>query len=501
MTSQLRKIAFSALVYGGLVIFCLGGIVWGLHRFIDGILPIRWSSDERVLEFPVDLLLYNFLMPSAVQFLQPADGLHEIYTWWFRRCARLLRLTSFLFGDREEDEEGHYIGPVWRRFWLRTNGDIHLSLVDHDHRTQLHGQDLDRRFIRDGRFVRTPGSDQVRVPKGHRAFIEINAADERLAGHVDDTNDSNKPGPDLYTKVYIPPMFVARICSFIVLIWLFAAVTGMGVTILPLACGRMVLSAILPDQVRMNDVYAISIGLYLLGGCAYVALRFQQALTWARRSVRFDVALVPPVLGVIGQHGLRTLTLLYTLAAFGFVLPGLFALLMELYLIIPAHTYLAAHERHIIDLIQDWALGVLYINLVGRFILWYPQSRPARALRAVVRHGWLQPDARLATRSIVLPATVAMVTAATVPLALGWLTIRLRLDQAMVTEQHHVYRYSYPLTLGLCLAASVVWYLGAAIERWKYRIRDDVYLIGQRLHNLGESRHGVRLTRAATAGR
>ena len=103
--TQLRKIAFSALVYGALVIVCLGGVVWGMYYAFDGIFPIHWSSNEPVLEFPVDLLFYNFFMPLAVRFFKPSDGLHAMYNWWFRKCARALRLTWFLFGERKKDEE------------------------------------------------------------------------------------------------------------------------------------------------------------------------------------------------------------------------------------------------------------------------------------------------------------------------------------------------------------------------------------------------------------
>src|SRR5882757_4757599 len=75
VATQLRKILFSALVYGALVVICLGGVVWGLSFAFKGVLPIHWSSNEPVLEFPIDLLFYNFLMPLAVRFFKPSDGL------------------------------------------------------------------------------------------------------------------------------------------------------------------------------------------------------------------------------------------------------------------------------------------------------------------------------------------------------------------------------------------------------------------------------------------
>ena len=113
VATQLRKILFSALVYGGLVVICLGGVVWGLAYAFNGVLPIHWSSNEPVLEFPIDLLFYNFLMPLAVKFFKPSDGLHAMYSWWFRRCARMLRLTWFMFDERKLDEEGYNVRRAW----------------------------------------------------------------------------------------------------------------------------------------------------------------------------------------------------------------------------------------------------------------------------------------------------------------------------------------------------------------------------------------------------
>ncbi|KLU90380.1 RING finger membrane protein [Magnaporthiopsis poae ATCC 64411] len=130
VTTQLRKILFSAFVYGALVMVCLGGVVWGLWASLPGVLPVHYSSNEPVLEFPLDLLFYNFLMPLAVKFFRPSDGLHAMYTWWFRCCARALRVTWFLFGERRIDEEGVLaLGatsearklPFWRRLFLEVD--------------------------------------------------------------------------------------------------------------------------------------------------------------------------------------------------------------------------------------------------------------------------------------------------------------------------------------------------------------------------------------------
>ena len=499
VSTQLRKIAFSALVYGGLVIVCLGGVVWGLGYAFDGVFPIHWSSNEPVLEFPVDLLFYNFLMPLAVKFFRPSDGLNKVYGWWFRRCARMLRLTQFLFGERMEDEEGHYAYHTWWDWISPARGSSPLPAMDPNAEASADPGNKSSAFLRDGRYVRAPASDQVRIPKGARTFVEVDDQDQRIDGQPDSESGLHGSKNTMFSKVYVPPFFRLRIGLFVLLIWLFAATTGVGITLVPLTFGRHVFAYMIPNHLRMNDIYAFSIGIYLLGGTAYTLLNYHHVLTSAASHLRPDATSSAHTLFRQTLHySVRLLRLLYTYASFTFLLPTLFALVMEVYLVIPLHTYFGGGERHIIHFIQDWTLGVLYVKMAGRLILWNGQSRPAEALRAIVRQGWLNPDARLATRSFIFPATVLMCGVLVVPLPLGWLANKVYFayhtqvgepDARMM--QSFLYRYSYPAVLGLGMLVGFLYLFGLALKGWRQRIRDEVYLIGERLHNFGERRAAV----------
>ncbi|KAK8019028.1 hypothetical protein PG990_004166 [Apiospora arundinis] len=296
VTTQLRKILFSAFVYGALVVVCLGGVVWGLSLALPHVLPIHYSSNEPVLEFPIDLLFYNFLMPLAIKFFKPSDGLHALYTWWFRKCARMLRLTWFLFGERRVDEEGILMlavgeeteypwykklflevnkkGKVVPKTWRDTFDGGHakpaseIKLEEMQKLSQAKNKLVDSgQIIPDGRFVRTPASDQVKIPKGQPVFFAVSARNDRLDGKAE------MPESDLYSStnyqfVYLPPHFRARVFLFILFIWMFAAVTGVGITIVPLVFGRRMFKILIPAHIRTNDIYAFSIGIYILGASA-----------------------------------------------------------------------------------------------------------------------------------------------------------------------------------------------------------------------------------------
>ncbi|RAL15119.1 E3 ubiquitin-protein ligase SSM4 [Aspergillus homomorphus CBS 101889] len=482
ITTQLRKIAFSALVYGALVVLCLGGVVWGLYYGLDGVFPIHWSATVPVLEFPVDLLFYNFVMPFAIRSLKPSDGLHGLYDWWFHRCARLLRLTNFFFGDRQLDEEGRHVGKSWWGLFSAPEASTEDSTARADADEMNHGAS----FIRDGRYVRAPASDQVRIPKGNKVFLEVTEDNERVDGQPDTDQGLHGRTNDMFTKVYVPPHFRTRIAAFILLIWVFAAATGVGITVLPLIIGRKIMNASFPHR-PLNDIYAFSTGLSIVGIAAYIGVYSRSLFVMAKERLRLYLQSPQQVVVGVKNALFGAIRLIYVFTAFSVMLPSAFALVMELYLLVPVHTYLGGPQAHVIHFIQDWTLGVLYVQMAVKFVLWNSRSRQAAALNAIFRDGWLKPNAKIATRGVLLPVTLLTFIAVLLPLSLGF-AINMTAFYRTPEVQFKVYRYAYPVTLLFSLIAWLVYLVRRQVEIWRVNIRDDVYLIGERLHNFREKR-------------
>lgn len=426
---QLRKIGFSALIYGVLVLVCLGGVVWSLWGVTENVLPIHWSSNEPVLEFPVDLLFYNFFMPIAVKFFKPSDGLQNMYHWWFKKCARALRLTSFMFGHRMPDEEGHQVRRTWSATLLRKNGDAE-SPVDEAQLKEVQDSGVEAYFQRDGRFVRAPASDSVRRPKDSTVFIEVSMDNVRLDGEPDPIDGPTGPASRDFQLAYIPPWFRTRIGLVVLGIWVFAAVTGIAVTIGPLMLGRFVLKKLVPDEVKLNDIYAFSVGVYILGGILYAGTKWKIARRWVRRGIR-TARDSGHLRKAMGSWVVRAVKISYVFTAFAIVLPTLFALMIEFYVIIPIHTYFSKDEQHVIHFIQDWTLGVLYVKMMGRMLLLDAESPWARALRGVVARGYLDPDVKLATKCFIAPAGGFMLAALLLPLGLGFVAVNIFCEFAL----------------------------------------------------------------------
>ncbi|KAL7920168.1 hypothetical protein ACQKWADRAFT_299130 [Trichoderma austrokoningii] len=540
LTTQLRKILFSAFVYGALVIVCLGGIVWGLAFAMPSALPIHYSSNEPVLEFPVDLLFYNFLMPLAVKFFKPSDALHTMYTWWFRRCARALRLSYFLFGERRVDEEGVLHLPaetpagriphmgyllelaqvenaqaenarIVPKTWRDTfeGGDLkpttHLSSSErkayrHKKAHLVHTNQL----VKDGKFIRAPASDRIKIPKGQQVFLTVSERNHRRDGRADDDIYSS----DQYLQVYIPPNFRTRIFTFILLIWLFASVTGVGFTIIPLVLGRKIFKELIPDYIRTNDIYAFSIGVFLLGSAAYAIARQhtirEKVRDWVCEAER-DI-LEGEVAGRMAHIAMHTAKLVYAYTVLLVVFPLLTSTLMELYVAIPLHTYMhppvavstlkdEGANRHTVRVIQSWVLGLLYLKLGSRMITsLFPDSRASAAVRNVVRRRWwLQPNVRLLTRGFVIPGLLMSCVAIYGPPMVARFIIRhtglagvsASEDVAAAVTATVIYRQSYPIAACAAILAKHAVGFVKVTNRWTASVRDEAYLIGERLHNFG----------------
>ncbi|KAL6788168.1 hypothetical protein J3E68DRAFT_416169 [Trichoderma sp. SZMC 28012] len=539
LTTQLRKILFSAFVYGALVIVCLGGVVWGLSFAMPGVLPIHYSSNEPVLEFPVDLLFYNFLMPLAVKFFKPSDALHTMYTWWFRRCARALRLTYFLFGERRIDEEGvlqlrpgttagrlpqtgfllelgegnEIVPKTWRDTF--EGGDLKPNTtMNSEQRRDLRrrkAQLVDsQQLVKDGRFVRAPASDRIKIPKGQKIFLTVSERNHRRDGRSDDDLYAS----DQYLMVYVPPNFRARVFLFILFIWLFASVTGVGFTIIPLVFGRRIFKELIPHYIRTNDIYAFSIGVFLLGSVAYSIFHYhvikETVQKWTEQARRdlFEGKAV----GRGAMIGLRLAKLFYVYFALLIVFPLLTSLLMELYVTIPLHTYMyppaaistlkdQAVDRHTVRVIQSWVLGLLYLKLGSRLITsLFPDSRAATAVRSIMRRGWLRPDVRLLTRAFVIPGLMASTVAIFGPPMMAGFVIKhggldggaLVEDAAEAVRLTVIYRQSYPAAAFAAILAKHAVGLVKVTNRWTAGVRDEAYLIGERLHNFGSRASGTK---------
>ncbi|KAF2224357.1 hypothetical protein BDZ85DRAFT_234765 [Elsinoe ampelina] len=473
--TQLRKIAFSGLVYGMMVIMCLGGIVWGFASTSRHIFPLRWSTPDPVLEFPAEFLFYNFLSPFVLKYIQPSKGLESAYEWWLRKCARRLRLSHFLFGERKEDEERVIMTPTEKG---------------------------EQAYKKDGVYVRVPASDQVRVQRGQPVFVAVTEQDV-INGEAEQECSLHGRPNQRFRNVYVPPWFRLRIGLFLGGLWMLCAAIGITFTVWPLLLGRGLCALMFPSNVRINDIWAYSIGLHVFILATFVGFRGKAVVRAAGKKMGSTSVLASKTI-----HGVAcTAKSLYVYGFVAVLIPTLAAFIIHFFLVIPTRTYLHSLSTpkpngpqdlvpmHNIYLIPDWTLGLVlsrFLTAIARASSW---PLPAALWRQLTRNGYLNPDLRLANRAIVLPSLLFSITALLTPFLFASGVVHVLLPLFLpagvaidTTARVKIYRYAYPVVLAHVLAVWGTYGARKGVRKWKERIKDEVYLVGERLHNFGERR-------------
>ncbi|PSK42549.1 ERAD-associated E3 ubiquitin-protein ligase doa10 [Elsinoe australis] len=505
ISTQLRKIAFSALVYGLMVILCLGGIVWSVAKTNRVVFPLRWSTPDPVLEFPAEFLFYNFISPFLFKLLQPSRGLESTYEWWLRKCARRLRLSHFLFGERNEDEE--------KMSTQETQEGFEAKPVD-------------------GSYVRVPASDQVRVQRGQPVFVPVSQQDV-INGEAEQECSLHGRPNQRFRNVYIPPWFRMRIGFFLGGLWMMCAAIGVGFTIVPLLLGRGLCTLFLPSGVQVNDIWAYSSGLHFLLFTVFTIFRGRKVVA----SVRTRLSISASAIANKALHAARcTMKSFYVYGFAVIIVPTMAVLLIHFYFVIPSRTYLSSFitpaeppttsfnpnnltsifsspsnlletpakppqnpedllPLHHIYILPDWTLGFVLSRFFTVIAHSSSYALPAAIYRQLTLQGRFNPDIRLATRAFVLPCLLVGTLGLLLPLLFASSIIHVILPLMLPsgvevdkTASTKIYRYAYPIVLGHVLAVWGVYAARKGVGKWKERIKDEVYLVGERLHNFGERR-------------
>ncbi|KAI9356559.1 hypothetical protein DFJ73DRAFT_823156 [Zopfochytrium polystomum] len=241
MLLQLRKLAFGALMYAVLIIGNVGGVVlavrlveiaFGASTGPGKFWPIKWEFTEPLSEFPVDLLIFHFVLPWAIGWTRPRMLFKQLLAAMFRFSARRLRLTHFLFGRREADEESEEEDdPIT----YATFQAAQAAAAD----AAIHGTEADenvnaRRAGREARYMRVPNHDHIEVIPRQRVLLPMRRG-EPVIGRAHENEDDVRTN---WTRVYVPDRFRLRVAILVVFQWL--AVVGMFtlLTVVPLFIGR-----------------------------------------------------------------------------------------------------------------------------------------------------------------------------------------------------------------------------------------------------------------------
>jgi E3 ubiquitin-protein ligase MARCH6 len=285
------------------------------------------------------------IMPYVMRHVRPSKALRPWIGNVWHTTAAMLRLTSYLYGQSEPDEER----PPW---WHRQD-------PAGDHATAKYGE-----------YRRVPATDVVTLSDKVRLVVTVNADGSPLddvgkrmleAQDAAATQAGRDPKKD-YMIVFVPPQFKLRIFAFLADTWvLLSAVTALAIAG-PVTLGRFVIETRLGRPV--HDGYTFLLGFCLLG-FAYAFGRALKRMDIRRQRLReWDG---PKALNGLWEakcvlHWVGTIS--YMLFCLGIVVPILLGLAVEFYVILPLRLTLNPDLPIRVRLVDMWMLGLMFAKIV-----------------------------------------------------------------------------------------------------------------------------------------
>src|ERR1700722_719137 len=355
-----------------------------------------------------------------MHYLRPRKLLKKFSTLIWKYLAHELRLTSYFFGERHPSEE-----------YASSNRILNFFKPD--------GQaESDSAGISDGSFRRVPNTDHVALPRDMRATAAVHEngepfdeeAQKLIAAQNLEAEKAKRLVKDDYIVVYIPPHFRYRAMIFIFLLWIIGAVFVGFLVAFPIQLGRCFFKFFTSEQV--HDGYSFIMGFYGFWGCYIIGKSIDRLDK--RRQRRSEVGPRSQLaLYVIKRALLWVPNAAYISLFLGVVIPILVAFVVDLYVVLPTRLAVNPHMIPRIRVVDMWALGIVYSNIIFHVYRLQPENRIMAGVRNVclpimlyitdstilqiADNGWTHMDAVSATKEVIAPAVIGLTGMIVLPAA------------------------------------------------------------------------------------
>ncbi|KAF9354107.1 hypothetical protein BGX26_008084 [Mortierella sp. AD094] len=452
---QLRRFGTGMLMYSTLIVVGVSFTTHCINLCLRGVFPLRWPVDEPISDLPIDLLLFHLAVPLTLSWLNPLNRFRALFVSWWRLLARIMRLSSFMYGkdgQRYPEEEGHIVYRTWKAWFLRYRPPIPgLDGQEGDASVVGSGEELDIDapvvFVRDGGLYRVPNTDRVVHLKNRRVLVPVDSEGraldpkEDLPGEIDPLVEFQPRGraPRLPIDpregtviVYTPPNFKYRLISFIILIWTTTLVFLALSVVVPLILGRSMFAIVTERQV--HDVYSFAVGAYAIG------------IIWHIQHWLFSIS----------PQGLSSVNI-------------------------------RTHLKKVLDFGKRvtklcWAVGLVYMKSIHRAANQFPNLPFTRDMnRVIAETDPLNWDVSFATLRFIIPYLSLSAAAVASPTVMAW-AVAKGLDLEGPTRTRF-FRLSYPAALLIFVVTVGFKESVVVLRKWSQYVRDREYLVGQHLHN------------------
>ncbi|RDD45014.1 E3 ubiquitin-protein ligase MARCH6 [Trichoplax sp. H2] len=426
---HIRRFLASVTIFGTSVLVIVWIPVRISVRIFPGLLPynVLLFSDTPASELSLELLFLQVILPALLEQGYTKKWTKSFIRIWSRTVGYILDLQSYLLGH-ENEEGSSENNRNDAEFVPEVNNDAGLA----------------------GNII--PG---VGFGGG------IGAAHAAGAAIFNRRVLNNSP----YRK---PNQFILRIIALLLIMCVsVCTISLLGLTV-PVYLGRYLLSLWLGDT-AIHELYTVACGLYAVWLiCRIITLIVTyMPMQWYAifDKIRNCVVLV-----------LKLGTVTVLLAG---VVPLLVGLLFELIILVPVRVSL--NQSPMYFLWQDWTLGVLHTKIICALTMTGPDWWMKLALDQIHNAGFRNLDFAFVIKNLAFPVISMLLFLVTAPITLA--SGASKLFGLSKYLQNYCIRRIYPFSLLICVAVITIKFHIKQAKRLYNRIRDDKYLIGQRLVN------------------
>lgn len=412
-----------------IVLFLSARSTWPILPF-----NVAPTSEALTSELSVELLWLHVVLPALLEQSHIRVWAKNLIKVWAVSVSWLLGIRPFLLGEPPMENENN----------VNNNNNVNANNNNNE------GVNPNNGLVQQQEpQVQEPNLFQFNVGVAHQALLQHNTPYVHEA----------------YTK---PAYFKARIVGLILLICISMLFSSISVIVIPVTIGRLILYSITGSS-KLNEFYTIIVGLYTI----WLTIRLSIILyNWLQIGL-FELFM---------RVKRRTMTVIRSTLAivmvFG-VIPIPFGLLFQQVVITPISTN---HDQTpVISIVQVWALGALLAKISTALILTGPQWWLREAIDTICQNGFREVNLKFIFTKVFYPVMVCLGLTLAIPCIIA------RSFAPMITDDQTtlvlVERRIYPVALFSFSFLGLFLFQVRQFKRLYERIRNDKYLVGQRLIN------------------
>ncbi|GBG74019.1 hypothetical protein CBR_g17730 [Chara braunii] len=486
---HLWRVFLSFIVYSSLIVMLVYVPISLIIQLSPRLFPLNLKFSDPFIELPADMLLFHIFVPFTIEHFQPRLVVKKLMAHWFLVVGGMLGLVEFLLPLPQEaaGEGPQFVNEEGPPQNLDLGGAREAAEVlppaggEPHEPVRLRQEPLEEV---EAHHELEPVGDAIKPPVPDVGGIQeiVEGGKEDRASDWDEDRDVEELEEEEEGRDAEEYMFAVRIVVLLVSAWLSLVVVNLNVGVLPITIGRWTFASLttwLPVSKGLpcNDLYAFGIGCYLLWGlfvavqCTVRYVKAHGAGTLLPQALRWTGTVLKSV-------GLLSLWL--------GLIPLLIGLLFDLLVVVPLHTPL--DERLKLLYYQDWAVGLLLLEIWMRLVMLgqvmpfgIGDDRWRNKFERIRNDGFMRLHGMWVLKEVIAPIVGYLLTLLCLPYACAKGLMALISPSPQMALL--VPRFA---CLGTVVAV-VLWRLLQKSRAWLIElhdsIRDDRYLIGQRLHN------------------